>query len=108
MGAVMSSINPKNQEDTILSKLLSNRNQLCQDTIPTELRNEFVQEIFPDNVLRGYAQALHYKHVFGASLLADFIAEYMSLSMSKKRFGRRLVLSGVDPKAVLSKLIQGV
>ncbi len=104
----MNSIYPKNQEGIVFSKLLRNRNQVCKEDIPTELQNEFVEEIFPDNVLSVCAQELHISRKFGTSSRDDFISEFVRRSMSKKRFGVRLASSGVDLKVVISKLIQGI
>jgi len=104
----MYSVNQKKQEDMLLSKLISNRNHLCQQVIPTELRNEFVREIVPDNVFRDYAQALRDNHTFDTNFPEDFVRENLRRRININRFGNRLLLCGVDPKVVISGLLHGI
>ncbi len=104
----MNSIDPKKQEDIIFAKLISNRNKRCLEVIPTELQSEFVQEIVPDNVLRAFAQALRDKHVFGTSFPEDFMRDYVQNRININRFGIRLLLRGVNPEVVISRLLEGV
>jgi hypothetical protein len=101
-------IDPKNQEAVIFSKLLTNRDQVCKEHIPAELQDEFVQEIFPDDVLRLFAEELQNKGQFSSSRRGDFVDEFMHRSMSKNRFGVRLQIAGVDSKVVISRLLQDI
>jgi hypothetical protein len=95
-------------ESRIYMQLQRNRDQLCREVIPSRLRREFVEIIYPDDKLKFYAQAFHRDSQFGSGWLGEYVLEHMKLSLSIERFGRKLLLKGIRPEDVLLRMLRDV
>jgi len=96
------------QENEIYLRLKENRDRLVQEVIPSSLRGDFAGIVYPDNILKFYAQAFYRDSQFGTEVPGEFALEHMKLSLSTGRFGRKLVLEGVRPESVLLEMLRGI
>lgn len=94
-------------EDEILDKLLTNYNNATQ-LVLKELKKEFREKIIRHEELGAYATFISKAIEFKSEVLKSFIQETMMSRFSIGRFGRRLMLKGVNPERVYAELVRGL
>jgi hypothetical protein len=94
-------------EDEILDKLLANYNNATQ-LVPKELRKEFREKIFRREELKAFASIISRAIEFESDQLKSFMQDVIRFHFSLDRFGRRLMLKGVNPKQVYAELVRGL
>lgn len=94
-------------EDEILEKLKTNYNKAIE-LIPEELRKKFREKVIRPDALGAYATFISKAIEFKSEVLKSFIQETMMSRFSIDRFGRRLMLKGVNPERVYAELVRGL
>jgi hypothetical protein len=96
------------EQTALFEQLLKNRRAASESVVPSDMRDEFVRRTFADDHLKKLVVDAYNEQLIPAERRRLYTEDCLRISLSLGRFGRRLLMRGIDPEKVFAVMFTGI